>query len=106
MMATTIAGTMHAVGVTPKKPNSARQVELPKPSASAGLALMRVLEVGIDGTDTEINERLYGEPPPGSDVLVIGHEAPSLGGADGDGVARAHPAGLRVATARRPARRT
>ena len=102
MMATTIAGTMHAVGVTPKKPNSARQVELPKPSASAGLALMRVLEVGIDGTDTEINEGLYGEAPPGSDVLVIGHEALSLVEAVGDGVAGFQPGDLVVATVRRP----
>lgn len=101
-MATTIAGTMHAVGVTPKKPSSARQVELPKPTADAGLAVMRVLEVGIDGTDTEINEGLYGEAPPGSDVLVIGHEALSVVEAVGDGVARFRPGDLVVATVRRP----
>jgi threonine dehydrogenase-like Zn-dependent dehydrogenase len=35
---------------------------------------VRVLEVGLCGTDREINEGLYGATPPGSDVLVLGHE--------------------------------
>src|SRR5206468_1356472 len=69
---------MRAIAVTPKKAGSAKQVELPKPEAARGLALMRVLEVGIDGTDTEINNGEYGEAPPGADVLVIGHEALSI----------------------------
>ena len=93
---------MRAVAVTPKKPGSARQVELPRPIASRGMALMRVLEVGIDGTDTEINEGIYGDAPPGSDFLVIGHEALSVVEAVGEGVSGFVPGDLVVSTVRRP----
>src|SRR5260370_39807333 len=77
-MAKTLAATMRALAVTPMQTGSARQVELPIPTVSRDTAVMRVLEVGIDGTDTEINAGLYGEAPPGSDFLVIGHEALSV----------------------------
>jgi threonine dehydrogenase-like Zn-dependent dehydrogenase len=63
---------------------------------------MRVLEVGIDGTDTEINNGLYGEAPPGSDFLVIGHEALSVVEAVGEGVSGFMPGDLVVSTVRRP----
>jgi threonine dehydrogenase-like Zn-dependent dehydrogenase len=93
---------MCAVAVTPKKPGTARQVELPIPTVARGVALMRVLEVGIDGTDTEINNGLYGEAPPGSDFLVIGHEALSVVEAVGEGVSGFMPGDLVVSTVRRP----
>ena len=101
-MAKTLTATMRAVAVTPKKPGSARQVELPIPAVSSEMALMRVLEVGIDGTDTEINDGLYGEPPPGSDFLVIGHEALSVVEAVGEGVVGFEAGDLVVSTVRRP----
>lgn len=101
-MATTVTATMRAVAVTPKRAGSARQVELPIPTTAPGMALMRVLEVGIDGTDTEINDGLYGEAPPGSDFLVIGHEALSVVEAVGEGVSGFTPGDLVVSTVRRP----
>ncbi|MDQ6712816.1 MAG: glucose 1-dehydrogenase [Candidatus Dormibacteraeota bacterium] len=101
-MAKALTATMRAVAVTPMRPGSARQVELPVPTASGGTALMRVLEVGIDGTDTEINAGLYGEAPPGSDFLVIGHEALSVVEAVGEGVSGFLPGDLVVSTVRRP----
>ncbi|GAC1482943.1 MAG: glucose 1-dehydrogenase [Candidatus Dormibacteria bacterium] len=101
-MVRTMTDTMRAVAVTPKKAGSARQVELPKPQATAGLALMRVLEVGIDGTDTEINLGEYGEAPPNADVLVIGHEALSLVEGIGEGVSGFQIGDLVVSTVRRP----
>jgi len=36
--------------------------------------LVRVLRVGVDGTDKEINAAEYGSAPPGDDFLIIGHE--------------------------------
>jgi threonine dehydrogenase-like Zn-dependent dehydrogenase len=70
---------MKAVAVVPGKPNSAHLVELNKPSIgdapNAPAVLVKVLRVGIDGTDTEINQGLYGESPAGSDFLVVGHES-------------------------------
>ena len=101
-MARTLTATMRAVAVTPKKPGSARQVELPIPTAARDMAVMRVLEVGIDGTDMEINQGLYGEPPPGSDFLVIGHEALSVVDAVGEGVSGFKLGDLVVSTVRRP----
>src|SRR5260370_9624756 len=101
-MAKTLAATMRAVAVAAKEPGSDRQVELPIPTAARGVAVMRVLEVGIDGTDTEINNGLYGEAPRGSDFLVIGHEALSVGEAVGEGVSGFMPGDLVVSTVRRP----
>ncbi len=101
-MAETLTGTMRAVAVTPMRAGSARQVELPTPTVTRDTALMRVLEVGIDGTDTEINEGLYGEAPPGSDFLVIGHEALSVVEAVGEGVSGFTTGDLVVSTVRRP----
>ncbi|HKV29726.1 MAG TPA: glucose 1-dehydrogenase [Candidatus Dormibacteraeota bacterium] len=101
-MATTMTATMRAVAVTPMRAGSARQVELPIPTVARGTAVMRVLEVGIDGTDTEINGGLYGEAPPGSDFLVIGHEALSVIEAVGEGVSGFTPGDLVVSTVRRP----
>jgi glucose 1-dehydrogenase len=36
--------------------------------------LVRVLRVGVDGTDKEINAAEYGTAPEGDDFLIIGHE--------------------------------
>src|SRR2546429_5882603 len=93
---------MRAIAVTPAKAGSAQQLELPKPRLETGMALMRVLEVGIDGTDTEINNGEYGEAPPGSYVLVIGHEALSVVEAVGGGGQGFSPRDLLVSTVRRP----
>ena len=101
-MAKTVTATMGAVAVTPMRAGSARQVELPVPRAARDTALMRVLEVGIDGTDTEINSGLYGEAPPDSDFLVIGHEALGVVEAVGESVSGFTRGDLVVSTVRRP----
>ncbi len=50
---------MKAIAVLPGKPNSAHLTELPKPhleDVSDGRGVMvKVLRVGLDGTDKEIN---------------------------------------------------
>lgn len=70
---------MKAVAVHPRKPNSVHLAELPKPSIdeipNGRGVLVRVLKVGVDATDREINDGLYGDAPPGFDFLVIGHES-------------------------------
>ena len=66
---------MKAGVVTPGKRDSAGVVGMPIPVPEPGEALIRLLEVGIDGTDMEINQGRYGESPPGQDFLVLGHEA-------------------------------
>jgi threonine dehydrogenase-like Zn-dependent dehydrogenase len=58
--------------------------------------------VGIDGTDREIDDGLYGEAPPGEPYLVLGHE--SLGAIDavGEGVTGLRRGEPVVAMVRRP----
>ena len=69
---------MKAVAVTPGTPNSVHLEEINKPSveeiADGKGVLVRVLKVGVDATDREINEALYGNAPEGDQHLVIGHE--------------------------------
>ena len=66
---------MKAVVVTPGSPGSGRLAEVPAPQPRDGEVLVRVYEVGLDGTDTEILQGKYGEAPPGDDYLIIGHES-------------------------------
>lgn len=69
---------MKAIAVLPGKPNSVHLAELPKPSVDdvpgGRGVLVKVLRVGVDGTDKEINAAEYGAAPDGYDFLVIGHE--------------------------------
>lgn len=66
---------MRAVVVTPGAADSDRLEEVPEPRPAHGEALVEVLSVGVDGTDSEIVSGLYGEAPPGNDYLILGHES-------------------------------
>jgi threonine dehydrogenase-like Zn-dependent dehydrogenase len=66
---------MKAGAVTPGQKDSARVIEMVDPIPREGEALVKILEAGIDGTDIEISQGHYGEPPPDHDFLVLGHEA-------------------------------
>ena len=66
---------MKAGIVTPGQKDSARLIEMDMPVISSGQALVRLLELGIDGTDIEINRGEYGETPPDKDFIILGHEA-------------------------------
>lgn len=65
---------MHAIAVFP----SSRRIDLvdvPEPRVvSDDEVKVRMLEVGICGTDREISRFEYGEPPSDSDFLILGHE--------------------------------
>jgi threonine dehydrogenase-like Zn-dependent dehydrogenase len=64
--------------------------------------LVRVLSVGVDGTDKEINAAQYGRAPEGYDFLIIGHESFGQVEAVGPNVAGLRPGDYVVATVRRP----
>src|SRR2546428_11078961 len=70
---------MKAIAVFPGRPGSVHLAELPKPSVTdipgGRGVLVRILRVGVDGTDKEINAAEYGEAPEGSPFLVLGHES-------------------------------
>jgi threonine dehydrogenase-like Zn-dependent dehydrogenase len=99
---------MKAVSVFPGKPNSVHVAELPKPSLDqvpdGRGVLVKVLRVGVDGTDKEINAAEYGAAPPGFDYLIIGHEGFGCVEAVGPNVTELKPGDYVVATVRRPGR--
>lgn len=66
---------MQAVGVIPsKKEVGILEHSTPKMEHEDALRV-RCLEVGICGTDREICNFVYGEPPEGSEYLILGHES-------------------------------
>jgi threonine dehydrogenase-like Zn-dependent dehydrogenase len=97
---------MKAIAVIPGRPNSVHLAELPRPSVAevpnGRGVLVKVLRVGVDGTDKEINAAEYGAAPPGFDFLVIGHESFGRVEAVGPAVTELRPGDYVVATVRRP----
>jgi threonine dehydrogenase-like Zn-dependent dehydrogenase len=97
---------MKAIAVLPGIPGSAHLAELPMPKVSevpnGRGVLVRVLRVGVDGTDKEINAAEYGAAPPGYDFLTIGHEGFGQVESVGPNVTELRPGDYVVATVRRP----
>jgi glucose 1-dehydrogenase len=60
--------------VIPGEPGSAELAELPEPEPKGGELLVEPLYLGVCGTDREILDGVHGEPPPGHERLVLGHE--------------------------------
>ena len=93
---------MKAVAVRP----AARTIELvdhPAPAIRTPTeVLLRVLEVGVCGTDREIAAFLFGTPPAGAEHLVIGHEALAEVLDVGPRVTALRPGDLVVPMVRRP----
>jgi glucose 1-dehydrogenase len=69
---------MKAIAVYPGKPNSMHLEEIPMPKVTdipnGQGVLVKVLRVGVDGTDKEINAAEYGMAPEGYNFLITGHE--------------------------------
>ncbi len=93
---------MRAVAVYPTE-RQVRVIDHPEPKlTSATQAKMRVLDVGVCGTDREIISFEYGTPPDGSDYLIIGHESLSEVVETGPKVSKVKTGDLVVMTVRRP----
>ncbi len=97
---------MKAIAVKPGVANSVHLVEMAKPSVSdvpnGRGVLVKVLRVGVDGTDNEINNAEYGAAPMGDDFLVIGHEGFGVVEETGPNVPELKKGDYVVATVRRP----
>jgi threonine dehydrogenase-like Zn-dependent dehydrogenase len=108
MNPTAAAPQMKAIAVMPGKPNSAHLATLAKPTVSEIAdgrgVLVKVLRVGVDGTDREINAAEYGAAPQGYDFLIVGHEGFGQVEAVGPNVSFLKPGDFVVATVRRPGR--
>jgi threonine dehydrogenase-like Zn-dependent dehydrogenase len=105
---------MKAVAVLPGKPNSVHLRDVPAPTVNdqphphvckvpeGRGVLVKTLQIGVDATDREINEALYGNAPPGGDYLVIGHESFGRVVEVGENVTEVNPGDFVSCTVRRP----
>jgi threonine dehydrogenase-like Zn-dependent dehydrogenase len=97
---------MKAIAVYPGKPSSVHLEDIAKPSVhdrpGGKGVLVRVLKVGVDATDREINDALYGNSPPGFNFLVLGHECFGIVEEVGPNVRGVKPGDYVTATVRRP----
>lgn len=97
--------SMRAVAVLPGR-REVRLMSMPEPRPQAPTDVrIRILEVGVCGTDKEICSFEYGLPPQGSDHLVIGHESLGEVVEVGGGVTKVRPGDLVVVMVRRPCAR-
>src|SRR3954470_4153105 len=98
--------TMKAIAVLPGQPNTMHLREVPRPTVDeipgGRGVLVKVLRVGVDGTDKEINAAEYGAAPPGFDYLITGHESFGRVVEVGPSVTELAPGDYVVATVRRP----
>ena len=96
---------LEAITVIPKMRGSIRLTELNKPTIDqiqhGRGVLVKVLQCGVDGTDKEIIEGQYGNPPPGFDYLILGHESFGIVEEVGENVTELKPGDLVVPTVRR-----
>src|SRR2546425_8140129 len=98
---------MRAIAVHPGQRDSIHLREIPEPQVAdipdgRGVKV-KVLRVGVDGTDKEINAAEYGAAPPGDDFLIIGHENFGVVAEVGSNVPDTiRPDGYVVASVRRP----
>ena len=97
---------MKAVAVTPGKPNSVHLEEIDVPHVDqypdGKGVLVKTLKVGVDATDREINDALYGNSPQDDEFLIIGHECFGIVEAVGPNVTSVKPGDYVTATVRRP----
>lgn len=97
---------MKAIAVLPGQANSVHLADLSKPSvkdvANGRGVLVRVLRVGVDGTDKEINAAEYGAAPAGYNFLVLGHESFGVVEEVGENVSELKRGDYVVAIVRRP----
>jgi threonine dehydrogenase-like Zn-dependent dehydrogenase len=93
---------MRAIAVVPKS-KELRLLEIPEPAIEAPTQVrVRMLEVGVCGTDREICSFEYGTPPRSCDHLVLGHESLAQVESVGPEVSQLRPGDLVVPTVRRP----
>jgi threonine dehydrogenase-like Zn-dependent dehydrogenase len=93
---------MKAVAVFPAS-RQVKIIEQEDPQLTApDQVMLRMLDVGICGTDKEICTFEYGTPPAGDEHLVIGHEALAEVAATGPAVERLQVGDLVVPSVRRP----
>src|SRR5881296_203717 len=93
---------MKAIAVFPGR-REVKLIEQEPPTLRAPTDVrLRMLDVGVCGTDREICAFQYGTPPAGSEYLVIGHESLGEVAEVGSAVSRVKPGDLVITMVRRP----
>lgn len=93
---------MRAVAVFPEQ-REVKLIERPEPRISSDTEVkLRMLEVGVCGTDKELCAFLFGTPPRGRDHYILGHESFAEVCEVGGGVRDLKPGDLVVDTVRLP----
>jgi threonine dehydrogenase-like Zn-dependent dehydrogenase len=93
---------MRAVAVYPQK-REVKLIERAEPRiVSPNEVRIRMLEVGVCGTDKELCAFVFGTPPPGSDHYILGHESLGEVSEVGCGVKDLRPGDLVVGSVRLP----
>ena len=95
---------MKALAVSQQN-RSAGVVDVDPPVLSSpSMVRVRMLEVGVCGTDAELCAFEYGDPPDGADYLIVGHEALGIVEEAGPAVEHLRTGDLVVPSVRRPCR--
>ncbi len=93
---------MKAIVVKPGVKDSIHMRDMADPKAKADQVVVKMIRVGLCGTDAEINHGLYGKPPDGDEFLILGHENLGVVEQVGKKVKGWKAGDLVVATVRRP----
>lgn len=91
-----------AIAIRPLQADSLHLTEVSRDEPGPGEVLLKIRQVGVCGTDRELMRAHFGSPPPGEEVLVLGHEMLGEVAAVGPGVSEFAPGDLATATVRRP----
>ena len=93
---------MKAIVVKPGQKDSIHMRDMQDPKLKPDLVAVKMLRVGLCGTDGEINQGLYGKPPDGDEFLILGHENFGVVEQVGKKVKGFKAGDLVVSTVRRP----
>lgn len=93
---------MKSVAVIPGTKNGLKLIDTDEPRPGYREALVKVLDVGVCGTDEEIVDGKIGKSPAGEDFLIIGHEVLGMIESIGSQVGCFCPGDLVTSTVRRP----
>jgi glucose 1-dehydrogenase len=94
--------TSRAIAVSPDAPGAVHRTEIAVPDVGPNDVLVKVIRVGVCGTDREIIHGVIGTAPVGTADLVIGHEVLGRVIATGNGVHDLNEGDIVTATVRRP----
>jgi threonine dehydrogenase-like Zn-dependent dehydrogenase len=93
---------MKAIVVKPGTKDSIHMRDMPDPALKRDQVAVKMIRVGLCGTDAEINHGLYGKAPEGDEFLILGHENLGVVEEVGKNVKGWKAGDLVVSTVRRP----